>query len=129
MRQVVRVGFAILFMLSLTGCSGQKIRSSQEVPPIFYTSGDAPIELFQVSRGSEEVWRIYPNRREITLDKIAAIKYGEAPSAWTQEFPENSAPRPLVEGEKYEAFAVLLGSDVARFHFTIKDGKVVELPK
>jgi hypothetical protein len=120
----------ITLLFIFAGCSGPKIKVSENNPPIFHTSGDYRITFFQISDDSGVVWNIYPKGKRVTLSDIATIKYGEVPSSWEQDFPKNlTPPPPLIEGKKYQAFAVIYDADVARVNFTIRDGKVVELPK
>ena len=128
MPKCVLLGLLVILLLTFVSCSSPRIKVSKEAPPIFYTSGDNIVTLFQVSSDAGAVWKIYPEGR-VSLGEIKTIKYGEVPPSWKQEAPLNSAPPPLVEGEKYQAFAVISDSDVVRVYFTIKEGKILELPK
>lgn len=116
-----------VFLATCFGCSA-KIKVSEEPPPVFHFSGYNTCTLFEITDDSGTVWKIYP-KTKVSLDEINPIKYGELPSSWLQEIPKNSTPPPtLVEGKRYLAVAVILDADVVRAKFTIKEGKVVELP-
>jgi len=124
----ILLGLVITLLLTFVSCSSPKIKVSKEIPLTFDTSGHNIVTLFQVSNNSGPIWRIYPNN-VLSLSDVKTIKYGEVPLSWKQDFPLNSAPPPLVEGEEYQAFAVVSDSDVVRVYFTMKEGKIVELPK
>jgi hypothetical protein len=85
--------------------------------------------FFQVKTKSGPIWQISPNK-ELTLNDLSTIKYGEVPSSCHQTTPENSAAPPaFIEGDEYYAFAAIYDSSAIGVRFTIKDRKVVELSK
>ena len=127
-RSIIIATLMNALVLSFLGCSRPQMSLIKETPPSFQLSGTNRVSLFQVSSESGILWKIYPKKNDLSLGQLGIIKYGQVPSSCYQAVPEDSAlPPPLVEGETYYAVAIIFDSDAIRTHFTIKDGKIVEL--
>jgi hypothetical protein len=67
----------------------------------------------------------------MSSEKLKRVDYGKVPTGFTQEFPKDGAPQPLVEGVTYEAVGPLSLMSNAAVRFRIVNGKVVvvEIPE
>jgi hypothetical protein len=79
---------------------------------------------------SDAYWDIRPEEGGSGegVGEIGTLIYGKVPKGYKQFYPEKGEPPQLVEGEKYEAYAITTGADPAIKYFTIENGKAVELP-
>lgn len=119
----------VALALVLTGCSKPELTVGPQPPPTFRLSGGNRIIFFHVADKSGAVWKVLPNGGHVTLDEVGTVRYGEVPACCRQVLPaDTSHPPALVEGETYYAVASVFDSDAVRAKFTIRDGRVVELP-
>lgn len=102
---------------------------SSEAPPKFHLTGRGNFMFFEIAlRSGQVVWKIHPKEPNVSVGQISVIKYGDIPSTCLQLAPANSPPPPLIEGEIYFAAAMATDSAGVQIRFTIKNGKVVEIP-
>lgn len=80
------------------------------------------------------LWKVVAN--PTVTDKtpsvnLERVEYGKVPQGFTQEFPKDGVPQPLVEGLTYEAVGPLSLMSNAAVRFRIVNGKVVvvKMPK
>lgn len=110
-------------------------------PPTFVMSGSGSLALLRIQGQkvrdtpaifASVVWEIRSKDGRINgtrLESLGSIIYGRVPEGYVQVYPEHGDAPPLIEGQKYHAFFDTVNANGARVHFTIRDGKVVEVPQ
>lgn len=115
-----------VFTVSQVACSPARISVGEDAPPTFYLSGSNVVKDFELTSDTEVIWRLYPKDRNLTLNQLSVVKYGEVPSTCKQGLPQNETTAPqLVEGKRYFAIATIFDSAAVRIHFMIENGKIV----
>src|ERR1700733_1935268 len=112
----VRGGSAAEFSMSGSGkLSDLKVRGNT---PQRNIEGDA----------ADIYWEIEdePDTEGVRVESLGTVTYGKVPKGYVQVYPEQGAPPPLVEGERYYVHAATNGANGKGRYFTIQDGKVVE---
>ena len=142
----------VLFLLIVLGCNHSSCERNTTIaihdsknPPTFSLSGNGHLNFFWVSEvdatqpiptdvhtnsgGDRMLWEIWPREIQSTaIPDLPLITYGRVPAGFTQKFPAEGTPPPLVEGKIYEAGGPSSGANMEVFRFTIKDGSAVAMP-
>jgi hypothetical protein len=126
-----------------------KVRMNESVPPTFTFSQNGDdvgyLDFFAVTEIAAEnvgappdkqdwrkdvtIWKIWPKgTAEGTIANLPPITYGVVPEGFTQEIPTEGPPPPLAEGRVYRAGGPGVSMPWGVMRFTVRDGKVVELP-
>jgi hypothetical protein len=108
-------------------------------PPSFVLSGSGDLISIRVRgphkqrEGDGEAASLYWEIKYENIDAarpvedIGRIVYGKIPNGYIQKLPENGAPPPLKEGERYNIRVSTLDANGADKFFEIIDGKPVEV--
>ena len=113
--------FLVIAFLYSKLTSTPTITINQENPPTFHMSGKNTIIVFEVVSNEKVIWKLYPKDNGLSLTQLLEVKYGQVPLSCEQAFPENmTQPPPLVEGEKYRAFAGIFDDSAVGVNFTIQ---------
>jgi len=97
----------------------------QEIAP---ENADVPY-LKQVHDKNKTIWRIKPIQSENgAFANLGPIVYGSVPTGFEQELPTGRAPQALEEGKLYEAGGPYVMMNLGRVRFTIRNGRVHEVP-
>ena len=97
----------------------------EEIAP---ENADVPY-LKQVHEKNKTIWRIKPIQSESgTFANLSPITYGSVPQGFEQELPTDRAPQAFEEGKLYEAGGPYVMMNRGRVRFTIRDGRVNEVP-
>ena len=136
----------LLMIVWSTSCERHPIISvDDQNPPTFVFGGGGNIQFFtvielapkdlnvpDVERRTDEdkvLWSIWPLRSaDSEVENLSGITYGNVPSRFVQKTPTEGPPPPLVEGKTYEAGGPPISSRNIYLRFTIRDGKVVQIP-
>ncbi len=108
-------------------------------PPTFTLSGNGylarfavygPLPDFQYQENWPIVWAIVPDAEmaEKRISKLQSITFGKLPIGFKEINPIGKLEA-LSEGKLYSAVANTNGANTGYLHFTIRDGKIIELPK
>jgi hypothetical protein len=74
------------------------------------------------------LWRIVPEKAGTTIDQLRSITYGQVPTGFIQQIPEDGSPAPLLEGKLYQAGGPPVMMRRALLRFAIRNGKAVRIP-
>ncbi len=135
--------FYVGLMFVYQGCKIEidtaiKITNSTD-PPTFALSGNGclgrfiifgPLQDFHYQENWPILWAIVPNTEmaEKRIYELQQITFGKLPIGFKQINPMGK-PEAFSEGKLYSAVANTNGANTGYLHFTIRNGKITELPK
>jgi hypothetical protein len=132
--------------VSNTSCERHpSISVDTQNPPTFVFRGGGNIEFLSVIEIAPEnqnvpdveqdnsknkvLWWIWPTSSAAgEVRNLSGITYGKVPARFVQKTPANGPPPPLIEGKTYEAGGPPISSRNIYLRFTIREGKVVQIP-
>lgn len=141
----------ILIACLVAGLCGMGCESSPTIsidvsnPPTFVFSGEGHLDFFVLREIAPEnqnvpnveqdtdknkvLWRISPKTSSGgDIQNLPPITYGKVPVDFIQETPPEGGPIPLIEGKVYEAGGPAIVMPQGYLRFTIRQGKVVQIP-
>jgi hypothetical protein len=142
---------ALLLLLLTGGCRSLTLSISENNPPVFSFSAsrfaeccrhldfltvyEVPPENQNLPKSAAKpkenivLWQIWPSSgTDNSADGLPEITYGKVPPGFFQKIPADGLPPQLVEGKVYEVGGPPVVVPNAYLRFTIRKGKVVQLP-
>jgi hypothetical protein len=133
--------FAVMVSIINTACERATTLSFEGGnPPKFVMTGSGSLGLLRVTGPDKQrdtfgeaaflYWVIEPITKDSdrSVERIGPITYGQVPSGYMQVYPEKGEAPPLIEGKIYTGKISANNAPGVIKKFTIRDGKVTEVP-
>jgi hypothetical protein len=138
---VLATAFAVMVSIINMACERATTISFEDGnPPKFVLSGSGSLGLLRVGGPDKQrdafgetaflYWVIEPITKDSdrSVESIGPITYSQVPSGYKQVYPENGEAPPLIEGKRYSIKISTINAPGIIKDFTIRDGKVTEVP-
>src|SRR5262249_48627232 len=135
------IAFAVMVSIINAACErATTISFEGGNPPKFVMTGSGSLGLLRVLGPEKQrdvfgeapffYWVIEPLTKDSdrSVEKMGPITYGQIPSGYKQVYPENGKAPPLIEGKLYSIKIDTINAPGIIKNFTIRDGKVTEVP-
>jgi hypothetical protein len=135
--------YLLIFMLSLISLAATcerdtKLTIESGTPPKFIMSGSGSLTLLRVHgpkvrEGQGEtahiIWEVVPKGGASNakgVEEIGTVIYGQVPTGYVQNYPDQGQAPLLGEGEEYDIWLITANANGVKRYFIIHDGKIQE---